>query len=576
MGSNQFKRLSAVVLGIYTGQVLTGPLAWAGDNVSDKIKAQLFVLSPVNLDGTMDLDNLEHPVDPYFSFSESINWTKLEKEILEKLKDAVPSGFSGKAICPTVLCPDIDFKVEFKPDFKLTSTPAPSISHSGDSGNTIKIKVKPKARISLTTKVRTHSSLAGTDHFTIDSYIDISAKLEAKAKLWPDLSVEKAKIDIELEGTNLGLKDPDGAFIAAGISLGALAGMMPVVAFAGPFLPFLGAIGGDEAAKKVKKEVNKQVSNAIEKELKKVEKELNALLKTEIAPAVKEIVDAKKEFLGQKLPSGEKLSDGMKRLGTSIDVRTYTKNSTRVTVAATVRLEDEGKEQLDGILQIPKKQCWFVNNGWVPEWKTASVNTGIAGKSCSSVVDAAQLERRIHLGANPEESLDSGSSSNKLDTWKSLGSLKMTGKALDRGSYYECHFTLDNLPEIAILEFRYKSALATLMYDYGNMRPRVFAGYADSVKRMVVADSKGRPMPYGLLVLGGQGPRTTDDCFNQTFTQGELMQDLLLQAVGSAAFSGLNVNNLLNGIRLPSSSSSGSFMNQGQLPSNPTSLLQGH
>ncbi|HEY6556318.1 MAG TPA: hypothetical protein VI072_03555, partial [Polyangiaceae bacterium] len=416
--------------------------------------AQLWVQAPFDVKtGAMDLDKLETVNwQPAFSLPLFIPYDQLEPAIRQQIKAVADGTKSGTAVC-TDPCPDVDWSVTTVANFAFTQKNQPTVQSIGNaSENRVKIDLNAQARIKL--DVHAHMDIPLASDVDVDIPVEVLIGIHATStvKLWPNVAHEGLDIELTLDGSNIEIQGLNGDAIAIGAELGAIVGSTPIgLAFGGPLLALVGAILGDEGAdiakQKIKEEIAKQLTDALEQGEAQIEGALNPIL----GAAAVQANQVKNDLLAQPLPGiNQSFNQLSSSFGLSLDVRTHVTPQSLLRTVATTRFSSApGTNALGGSLRIPKTRCEYMvlsskytGTVYIPT-SVATINADLTaklGQSCNSLFGSTDLKRSAYLGESPEKRLLSGNPANGLLSWANTGVASYPAVLSETADYYRCGF----------------------------------------------------------------------------------------------------------------------------------------
>ena len=463
-----------------------------------------------------NLEHLEYQnLSPVFGRTFMVPYDTLEPLLANLLEDVVGRTRHFYVKCSGLgvdeLCPDTDITVKMHSSFRFTQKGQPVITSIGPAtDNTFRIKLDVQARLGLDAAIHHETGIWYSGNETVDIFVLIGGHASVDLKLWPVPSASNLKVELVREGGNIGIEGLEGQIIGLSVVVGA-AVLGPVGALLGGIL---GSIGAAAAEDLIKEEINQ----AISEQLSAFNPQLRELVQGQIDPVIGQAVDYQNKAMNTPIPAiGLTLAQALAVGPASLDVRSKAVNND-VRVVATTRFDPTPKgKSLSGKLRFPKTQCKFATAGN----KTVGyvtmpiavdpINADLAGKSCASIVKSSGFARSVYLGESPNKLLLSGAAADNLPSWQGTGALSTSGNVVDKGGYYECPYTIDNLPGAAILDLgSVKDSELALRLDAFAFRARyLFMALAGPA---VLLDAKGKPRNASALVFGGKGPEKLTDC----------------------------------------------------------------
>ncbi|MEZ4449677.1 MAG: hypothetical protein R3B09_09365 [Nannocystaceae bacterium] len=496
----------------------------AAPTAAHAAQVRLHVQAPYDLaTKTFNLEQLEtQNLTPAFARTFEVPYATLEPLLAAGLEDVVGRTLHFKVKCYGLgideLCPDTDITVKIHSSFKFTQKGQPTVTSLGAAAdNKVRVKLDAQARVALDVSIHHKTGIWYSGSETIDIFALVGAHGQVDLKLWPTVGAEGLDVKLTHDGGNIDINGLSGQIIAGGAILGgALLG--PIGA---AFGAILGSIGADAAEDAIKDAIN----GVITEQLNAANVQLRDQVAGQIDPLIAQAVDYQQKALNTKIPAiGLTVAQALAVGPASLDVRTVSANNSVRTVVTT-RFDATGQgKSLQGVLRFPKTTCRYAEGGnkTIGHFKfpiaVDPINDDLAGKSCAALISGASFARSAYLGESPEKLLNSGKASNDLPSWTSTGGISTTGVAVDKGDYYECPYTLSNLPGAAILELAtVKGSDLHARLDAHAFRGRyLFMALAGPVKLL---DAEGKPKAASPLVFGGKGPKTTGDC-PSSFTGG--------------------------------------------------------
>jgi hypothetical protein len=483
---------------------------------------------------TFNLEGLEYQnLTPVFSRSFLVPYDTIEPLLANALEEVVGRTRHFYVKCWGLgvdeLCPDTDITVKIHSSFKFTQKGQPVITAIGPAANnTFRVKLDAQAKITLDAAIHHETGIWYSGNETVDIFALIGAHASVDIKLWPTPSASNLKVELTHDGGNVGIDGLTGQIIGASVVVGA-AVLGPVGAILGGIL---GSIGAAAAEDLIKAAINEAISD----QLTATNSQLRELVQAQIDPVIAQAIDQRDKALNTKIPAiGLTVAQALAVGPASLDVRTKASGSD-VRVVATTRFDPTPKgKSLGGFLRFPKTQCKFAKGGnktvgyWTVPIAIDPINTDLAGKSCDSIVKGSSFARSVYLGENPNKLLNSGSAADTLPSWQGTGNISTSGVAVDKGNYYECPYTVGNLPAAAILDLSAVkgSDLATRLDAYAFRARYLFMSLVGPAQLL---DAEGKPKNATALVFGGKGPKVLGDC-PSSYSAGTGFQKNRLEAL---------------------------------------------
>jgi hypothetical protein len=479
---------------------------------------RLNVQAPFDL-GTkkLDLESLEHQnLAPVFGRTFLVPYDTLEPLLANGLEDVVGRQLHFYVKCTGLgideLCPDTDITVNVHSDFKFTQKGQPVVTSIGPAkDNKFRIKLDTQARIGLDAAIHHETGIWHSGSETVDIFVLIGAHASVDVTLWPTPSASNLKVELTRDGGNIEIEGLTEQIVIASTVLGGVA-LGPIGAIFGAILGEIGAAAAEDAIKDA-------INAAISDQLNAANVQLRALVQAQIDPVIAQAVNYQNKALNTKIPAiGLTLAQALAVGPASLDVRSRSNGASEVRVVATTRFDPtpQGKS-LQGKLRFPKTTCRFEKAGN----KTAGymtfpvaidpINADLAGKSCAALISGSSFARSVYLGESPEKLLGSGDPANTLASWQATGNVSTSGSVVDKGDYYECPYTVGNLPAAAILDLgAVKGSDMANRLDTFAFRARFL--FMSLLGPATLLDADGKPKNAGALVFGGKGPTVLADC----------------------------------------------------------------
>lgn len=512
------RRAHACVATLLAGFVAIAPAAHAA-------RVQLFAQPPMDVEtGAFDLDDLErYNQTPVFQQTFAIPYATLEERISDELRRQVDRTMSGKIVCDDP-CPDVDYRVSAATSFAFTQPNQPVIESFGnadENGVTVRLDAQAWVRLDVVAAAETWFHETGDIHAPIEVLLGLHAT--ASAKLWPVVDVSAYDVHVTLDGSNVEIQGLDGTAVELGAKLGTFLGFTPLGLFTGGPIggAILGIIGAGAAADAAEAEIKRLVAHRLEQALQQANGMLQDRVAAYIVPAVAQANDVKGRILGTPLPGvGKSLAELQNEWGLQLDVRTHVEDQTVRTVATTRFSAAPAGGALSGRLRMPKTACVYgeISHPIIGHVKlpmdVQNHNLDLqplVGMPCSGVFGGGDLGARVYLGADPEPVLASGHPANSLPTWADAGTVTFTGSLTEQAGYYECTFTVTDLPAVGIEELAVGRDVAARITELHPATERVMhlAGVPYGLGLL-----NSELLPYGWkgLAIGGKGPDSKEDC----------------------------------------------------------------
>lgn len=503
------KHLTTALLA--AGAVAAAPLP------ADAASVRLHVQAPFDLNTKkFDLENLEYQnLSPVFSKWFEVPYDTLEPLLAGMLEDVVGRKLHFYVKCWGLgideLCPDTDITVDLHSGFRFTQKGQPTATSIGPAkDNTFRVKLDVQARISLDAAIHHETGIWYSGSETVDIFVLVGAHAQVDLKLWPTVSASNLKVELTRDGGNIDIDGLSDQIIIGSTVLGA--------AVLGPVGAALGAIFGSIGASAAEDAIKDAINSAITDQLNAANVQLRDLIQAQIDPAIAQVVDYQNKALNTQIPGlGLTLSQALAVGPASLDVRTRAVGGD-VGAVVTTRFDPTPKgKSLAGAVRFPKTVCRYIEGGTKMTGRfkipvaVDPFNGDLAGKSCASLISGFSFARNTYLGESPEKLLKSGDPANDLPSWQSTGGIATSGNVVDKGDYYECPYTISNLPAASILELASVKGtdLANRLDTYG-FRARFL--HAALLGPALLFDADGKPESPTALVFGGKGPTTVDDC----------------------------------------------------------------
>lgn len=469
---------------------------------------------------------------PVFGRTFQVPYGTLEPLLAGMLEDVVGRNLHFYIKCKGLgideLCPDTTIDVKIHSGFKFTQKGQPVVTQLGPAkDNTFRLKLDAQARVTLNAAIHHETGIWYSGSETIDIYALIGAHAQVDLTLWPTPKAANLKVELTHDGGNISIQGLSEQIIIGGAVLGgALLG--PIGA---AFGALLGSIGADAAEDAIKG----AIEDAITDQLNAANVQLRDLVRSQIDPAIAEVVNYQKKALDTPLPNiGMTVGQALAVSPASLDVRTRAVGGD-VNMVVTTRFDPTPKgKSLQGKIRLPKTRCKYIEGGnkTVGHFQTPIAvephNTNLAGTSCAALISGASFARSTYLGESPEKLLRSGDPANALPSWQSTGKVQTSGVVVDKGDYYECPYTITDLPAAAILELAtVKGTDLAHSLDLQTFRARFL--FAAALGPAKLFDFHGKPAGASSLVFGGKGPKDLSDCPSSISGGSGLRPDKLSQ-----------------------------------------------
>lgn len=464
---------------------------------------------------TFDLEMLEYQnLAPVFWRPFDVPYDTLEPLLDQMLEDVVGRHREFYIKCTGLgideLCPDTEVDVYLHSKLRFTKKNQPVLTQLGPAkDNKFRLAIDTQVRIDLDARIKHETGIWYSNSETVELWVKIGARASVDLTLWPTPKAENLKVELKKEGGDVVIHGLEEQIIAAGAIVGGVT-LGPLGAALGAIL---GAIGADAANDAIIDVINDALTDQINAANVLVREHVQGL----IDPAIAQAVDYRNQALNTKIPRLDMtIAQALALSPVSLDVRTSIKNDA-LALAATARIDPTGKgKSLSGFLRFPKSKCNYMEGGnktvgyfQIPT-EVVPMNTDLAGKPCASIVSASTFARSTYLGESPNRVLHTGDPADHLPSWQSTGTVSTSGNVVEKADYYECPYTLGNLPNAAILELAtVKDSVLHERLDLGVFRARFL--FAAALNPLKLFDARGKLLP-GPLVFGGKGPKTVDDC----------------------------------------------------------------
>jgi hypothetical protein len=487
--------------------------------VATAARVQLGVQAPFDVQtGEFDLSNLAYQnLRPVFDRSFLIPYSTLEPLLANALEDVVGRTRRYYITCKLLGwddgCPDTEITVKLHSEFRFTQEGQPQITVVGPaSNNTFRIKLDLQARVGLEAEIHHETGIWYSNSEKFDMYALIGGHAAVDLKMWPIPSATNLKVELTHDGGNIHIDGLSEQIIGASMIIGA-ALLGPVGLALGAIL---GAIGADAADDAIKEEINQTISE----QLNAFNPQLRELVKGQMDPVVGAAVDYRNKMMNTRIPRLDMtLAQALAVSPASIDVRSSAVNN-EVRVVATTRLDPTSKgKSVSGKIRLPKTQCVYgppIGNKTLGYTSTPigvePANADLVGKTCASLVNGNSVGRSVYLGESPNKLLQYPfDPANTLPSWHGAGGVSSSGNVAVKADYYECPFTVGELPAAAIFELGSVNAsdLGTRLGRFAFRGRYLLMALAGPT---VLLGSRGEPMNATGLVFGGKGPDTVQDC----------------------------------------------------------------
>lgn len=512
---------------------------------ADASSIALFVQAPYEFStGEFDLDNLEHQnTDPIFSQEFAVPYDDIEQLGKAMLAELTQEPLTGHEQCGAdvvdIICPDADWSVTFDADFGFSDRREPVLEPYGSAAdNGLRVSLQTEVTVNVTAHVHIGTSVQDAD-FDVPMMARLGVKAASAVTLYPVLSAQETKVELEWRGGNVDIVGLDGQVIMDGAIIGTALGFTPLGSLIGGPVGsgILGAVSGKvaiEAAKaKVKELFDQKGKSAVEASGALITQTINNLLQ----PAIAQANDLVSSIRNQPIPGIDRTYGELEALfGMSLDVRSVANDKMFRSVVTSRFNNTPAATEIQGFLQFPKTVCEYSEGGGLLTgrylWPVGvrNVNEELIGESCASLVGLG-LAHRAYYGESPERSLKSGDPVNELLTWGPLGSLEPMGEAFDAGETIVCPYTISNLPAASIFEvgtvpgstlaYRLASRQFNALTDGSSLIGDRVARSQKFQKRILVLDEGGLTLALdhqGNLLnpfqvdLGEAGPAGIEDC----------------------------------------------------------------
>ena len=497
--------------------LLTATTLAAAPSLATAASVRLHVQAPFDLNTKkFDLEQLEYQnLSPVFSRWFEVPYDTLEPLLAGMLEDVVGRKLHFYVKCWGLgideLCPDTDITVDLHSSFRFTQKGQPNAVSIGPAkDNTFRVSLDAQARLGLDAAIHHETGIWYSGNETVDIFVLIGAHAQVDITLWPTVKATNLKVELTRDGGNIDIDGLSEQIIVGGAVVGG--------AVLGPVGAALGAIFGSIGASAAEGAIKDAINAAITDQLNAANVQLRDLIQAQIDPAIAQVVDYQNKALSTTIPGlGLTLSQALAVGPANLDVRTRAVGGD-VHAVVTTRFDPTPKgKSLGGAIRFPKTQCRYVQGGnktigyfSIPV-AVDPINADLAGKSCASLISGASLARSTYLGESPEKLLKSGDPANELPSWQSTGSVSSSGNAVDKGDYYECPYTVSNLPAAAILDLgSVKGSELAQRLDTFAFRARFL--FASLIGPALLFDAEGKPESPSALVFGGKGPSVVADC----------------------------------------------------------------
>lgn len=496
--------LSHVLLAAGLGSALASAPAGAA-------KVTLHVQAPYDL-GTrsFNLEDLEiQNFAPVYQDAFLVPYALLEARIAEELRAAVDRELRFHVRCATIFCPDTDVAIRVRTTFAFTKKDQPTISQLGPaSDNALRVQLATQAAVGLTIDVRADTGIWNSADMKLEIHALLGVQAAANVTLWPTLDASDVTVKLSHDGGNIDITGLTSEAVELGVKVGAVLGALPGA--------LLGGILGKVSAAKAEKKIKQIINEIITTEVIKANAMLGDAARKQISPKIAKARALKDELMTTPiLGVNRSLAELMALAGIALDVRTVAEGGDiRAVVTTRFNPVPMGK-LLRGAVRFPKTRCisQTISNpklgpSTIP-LAVEAINQGLAGKSCAALLTPSAFRRAAYLGEDPAKLL--GGAGNHLPSWIATGSVSTTGAVVDAGDYYECPYTISNLPASAILE------LGVAAGSELSQRLDVHAFHARFLYLHVgglplLLDAKGKPLDPLALNFGGASPTTVEQC----------------------------------------------------------------
>lgn len=504
----------------------------AAPSAASAASVKLHVQAPFDLQTKkFDLERLEYQnLTPAFARTFNVPYGTLEPMLANALESVVGRTLHFYVKCWGLgvdeLCPDTDITVKIHSGFKFTQKGQPQVTQLGPaSDNTFRIKLDAQARITLDAAIHHKTGIWYSGSETVDIFALIGAHAQVDLKLWPTPSATGLKVELTHDGGNIDIDGLSEQIIVGGAVLGG--------ALLGPIGAMFGAILGEIGAAAAEDAIKDAINAAITEQLNAANVQLRELVQAQIDPAIAQAVNFQNKALNTTIPGlGLTVAQALAVGPASLDVRTRAVGDS-VNTVVTTRFDPTPKgKSLQGTIRFPKTRCVYLEGGnkTIGYFKTPiaveAANADLPQKTCSALISGASFARSVYLGESPEKLLKSGLPANDLPSWQSTGNVSTSGSPVDKGNYYECPYTVGNLPAAAILDLgAVKGSELFERLDIQAFRARFLL--AAAVGPALLFDAEGHPESPTALVFGGKGPKTTEDCPSYRTSGTGFMKDKL-------------------------------------------------
>lgn len=518
------KKQSVMMLLAAVG-VVAPALAAPGDARAANV--ELYVQAPYDFaTQTFDLDQIETMnLDPIFGTSVNIPYDKIEKDGRALLADLTKNPITGHEHCDFVLCPDADWEVRFDVDFNFPTRGQPVLTPWGmATDNGTHVQLDSQVAIRMTAHVHISPQILADVDFDVPVYALIGVHGGVSLGFYPTIKAEGAEAHLTLDDANVDITGLDGLAIEAGAVIGTAIG---AITGGGVLVSgVIGAITGKVAIDAAKAQARDIIAAKMKSGIEKVNEMIKAHMDGVLNPKITQANNVLGSILAQPIPGiGMSFGQLQTTLGMSIDVRSTTIDNTLRTAATARFANAPSNRRVSGRMRFPKTVCDYVEvddkllGHFAIALDVLPLNADLAGGNCS-IVDPNGLRHSAWYGENPDRALKTGLPANNLVTWATLGSVSMSG-APGGTDTYDCPFSVDNLPDGAIVEVRGEPG-SDLYARLGDGRRkaggRFLVANVGGVGLMV--DHLGVAVDPSALDLGVKGPATKDDCPTIWYSSG--------------------------------------------------------
>lgn len=224
----------------------------------------------------------------------SIPYALVESTIRKLVKGAIEGRRTGSESCPTIFCPDADWRIDLSADFRFTQNPQPRLVPLGPSpwldGFTVTLDAQAEVTVLADAYIDINGPTKDIDfRVPVNKLIGIHFRAIVYTQPRIEIASDSIRFSLSDDGGNIEVQGLRGDLTILGVEAGAITGLIVGAGIIGSvFGAVLGNRAADVAQDKIKDEVQRRAATAIAQ----ASRQMNSQLRKYIIPLVPRVNSA--------------------------------------------------------------------------------------------------------------------------------------------------------------------------------------------------------------------------------------------------------------------------------------------